>query len=159
VVALLLVAGLVAAGLAGALALTSGVGAPQADYYYYPTAAELGDEADAIVRGTVRSEGQTSEREMDEWVAGVDVTASAKGSEQAGSSIRVFHTGPPSAESVHLRAGDEYVFLLALMPDGEYVPVSSTQGVFHLDDGAVSFGDVVGPDDDVLAALEVTRET
>ncbi|MEE6257226.1 hypothetical protein [Plantactinospora sonchi] len=109
-----------------------------ADEPYYGSTAELEESADVIVRGDIVDTREHSDRGWREVTATIRVAAVAKGEVAVGTTVEVSYarpgSGPETPEELD-PAGGEYVFLLALWPEGGSSLVNTSQGYYRISDG------------------------
>ncbi|KQR17629.1 hypothetical protein [Cellulomonas sp. Leaf334] len=157
------IAGAVAAAVVAVVVVAPLLPEPQsggsADYPYYATTAELEGEADLIVRGTFTSTARDDSEGFGRTIASVDVTASAKGPVQPGTTLEIAYSSGGAEGRDDLVPGGTYVILLDDLADleGDWppTPVNVDQGFYTVVDGhAVAHPDnpvPLGPE--TLAAL------
>lgn len=125
-----------------------------ADYPHYATTAELEGVADLIVRGTFTAITPDDSAGYPRAIATVDVTASAKGPVEPGTTLEIAYTSAGAGERTDLEVGGEYVLLLDDLADleGDWppTPVNASQGFYTVVDGRA----VPGPDNTVPLAPE-----
>ncbi|WP_146931614.1 hypothetical protein [Cellulomonas xylanilytica] len=110
-----------------------------ADYPSYPTTAELEASADLILRGTVTSVVEDPDDPLSTAIATIEVTATAKGTAPAGSTVEISYTSCATGDWTEPEAGGEYVVLLDDSADREEdwlpTPVNLDQGFYGVTDG------------------------